>query len=467
MKLEKEVKFAGTSGLRAEISLRNSGLHVIGNDEQECSVKLEMESITSLKEGDDISEYVEIVYDEADNLLRLQQTEKQLPVMLKNLKVTLTVPTASEISGKNVNGGIKTENIVSDQDYLLTNGGVKSVACSGRLEIRNTNGGIKVLDHKGDLVLEQKNGGISVLDSNGKMSLVNNNGGVKLNHCQGELSLMHKNGGIKVMNAGFSKAEVQSVNSGIYYEFEEIASGEFKFINSHGKISLIIPKELEYNIRARTRRGKVMIGLDKSYEQSGDGEKEFTLLNGSGSVNIDVESQTGSILLMDELHVDADVEGKMSRKVEILLKEKIIPALETLTAENAPKIQKQINKMGEKLSKINIDIPEIEGRIKEVLNNISETINLTLEENSEDIEKYKDVAINKVNKTMENISDFVAKKKNDVESELSKQAGNLKKDKAEEVMERSKLKILELLEQGKITPQEAEKLLQALSGSKE
>jgi SHOCT-like domain len=467
MKLEKEVKFAVTSGLRAEISLRNGGLHVIGNDEQESIVKVEMDCVKNLPEGDDLSEYITIEYDEESNILSLQQTEKKLPSLLKSLKVTLSVPAASEISGRSINGGIKTENIVSDQEFVLTNGGVKSVACSGRLEVHSTNGGIKVLDHEGELVLEQKNGGIGVMDSKGKINLVNKNGGVKLNHCQGELTLEHKNGAIKVMNAGFTKADIQTVNSSIYYEFEEIEAGDFNFINSHGKISLIIPKELEYNIRAKTKRGKVMIGLDKSYEQRGDGEKEFTIVNGSGSVNIDIESQLGSILLMDELHIHADVEGKISRKVEAILKDKIIPTLESLTHENAPKIQKQINKMGERLSRINIDIPEIEGKIKDVINSISDTINVNLAENSEDIEKYKDAAINKVNMTMENISEFVAKKKSDVESELGKQAGNLKKDKAEEVMERSKLKILELLEQGKINPQEAERLLKALSSSRE
>jgi len=466
MKLEKEIKFAVGSGLKAEINLHSGGLHIIGNDEQEVSVLIEMESMTGLKEGEDISAYVETNFDEESNELEIRQTEKHLVSVLKNLKITLTVPQDSEISAKSVNGGIKTENMASDQEFELTNGGVKSVACKGRLEVRSVNGGIKILNHEGELELEQKNGGISVMDSVGKMHLENLNGGVKLNHCRGELHLEHQNGGIKILNAGFTAADIETVNSGIYYEFEEIEAGTFNFKNSHGKISVFVPESLEYNIKAKTRRGKVMIGLDKNYEKSGDDEKEFKLVNGSGSVKIDIESKMGGILLMDKMHRDENMEGKVSRKIEVLLKEKIIPTLENLTKENAPKIQKKINKLSEKLSNIEIDIPDIEDKVKNIINHISDSITVTLDDNAEDIEKYKDAAINKVNKTWDNISDYVAKKKSDVETGINKQSGNIKKNK-EEVNERSRMKILELLEQGKITPDDAEKLIRALNGSKE
>lgn len=467
MKLEKEIKFAAGSGLQAEISLHSGGLHIIGNDEQESSVLIEIESITGMKEDADVSEYVETNYDEESNKLEIRQTEKHLTAIVKNLKVTVTIPQNSKISGKNVNGGIKTENIASEQEYELTNGGVKSVACKGKLEIRCVNGGVKVLNHEGELEIDQKNGGISIMDSKGKMELMNKNGGVKINHCRGELQLQHKNGGIKILNAGFTAADIETENSGIYYEFDDIEAGKFNFHNNIGKITLIIPKELEYNIRAKTQHGKVMIGLDKSYEQTGDGEKEFKLINGSGSVNIDVESKIGGITLIDNLHAHEDINGKVSRKIEALLKEKIIPTLENLTAENAPKIQKKLNKIGEKLSNIDIDIPELEGKIQNIISQISNSIHTSVGDSAEDIEKYKDVAIDKVNKTWENISDYVAKKKSDVESEISKQSGNMSKNKSEEVKERSKMKILELLEQGKITPDDAEKLLRALNGSKE
>ncbi len=467
MKLEKEIKFAGKSGLLAEIKLLNCGLHIMGNDDLEPCLKIEMESITNLKEEEEISEYVEMSYDEENNKLILSQTEKRLPSLIRNLHLELTIPQETEISCHNVNGGVKAENLKLDQNYEMVNGGVKSVACSGRLEIHCTNGGIKVLDHDGELELEQKNGGISIQDSKGKMNLENHNGGVKMNHCQGELILEHKNGGIKVLNSGLTSADIRTVNSNIYYEFAEVEAGKFNFVNSQGKIHLIIPKDMQYDIRAKNQHGKVIIGLDKSYEQKGEGEKEFKLVNGSGSVTIEIANRQGAIILLDELHQHEELESKVSRKIEILLKEKIIPSLESMTSENAPRIRRQIRKAGEKLSRIEINIPDIENKIKKVLNQVSETISTTLEDNAEDIEKYKDTAINKVNKTWDNISDYVAKKKSDVEDELSKAGGHLKKEQAQEVNERSKLKILELLEKGTITPEDAEKLLKALNSNKE
>ena len=467
MRLIKEIKFSGNSGLRVKSNLLNAGLHVIGNDEQEPKLKIELDSITKLKEEEDLGEYIQVDFDEESNILEMKQTSKRLPHSLHGMKLELTVPLETEISSESVNGGVKVENIHLDQDYELTNGGIKSISCIGRLEIRSTNGGLKILDHEGKLDIEQTNGGISVQDSKGTMHIKNINGGIKLNHCRGTLNVENRNGGIKVLNSGIENASIKAGNSNVYYEFDKIEEGQFDFSNSHGKISLIIPKELPYKIKAKTSHGKVMIGLDKDYEQKGEGEKEFKIVNGAGSVEINIENHHGSIILLDEIHAKEDIESKVSRKIETILKSKVIPTIEKLTKENAPKIQKQLHKAGEKLSKIEINIPEIETKVKNTLDQVSETIKVTLDENADDIEKYKDMAIDKVNKTIDNVTDFVTGQKEKAETEHEKPKSTMREKQAKNVEERSKLKILELLEIGKITPQEAEKLLKALNKHEE
>jgi hypothetical protein len=129
------------------------------------------------------------------------------------------------------------------------------------------------MEHEGEMIIEQKNGAVAILDSEGKMQITNKNGVVKLNHCNGTLALDHQNGSIKILKAGFSEASVKTENSGIYYEFEKVSAGNFSFGNSHGKTTLIIPDELEYNIKAKNIHGKIQIGLDKDFEMKGDGEK--------------------------------------------------------------------------------------------------------------------------------------------------------------------------------------------------
>jgi F0F1-type ATP synthase membrane subunit b/b' len=467
MKLEKEMRLELGSGVRAEIDLRDALLEISGNDEKESSLAITLALGRPPELEEQIEDYVTVEFIEADNVLKIAQTEKKLSGIMSKLHLQLTLPTQSEISCRNKNGSIKAENIKSDQDYVLTNGGIKLVSCNSRLEVRSTNGGISILDHAGDLELAQINGGVVIQDSRGKINVSSNNGGIKLNHCLGDLVVTQKNGAVKSMNSGFSSASVKTINSTIYYEFSVIDSGKFDFVNEHGKIQLIIPGDLEYNIRAKTRQGKIVLGLDKSYEQKGEGAKEFTLVNGSGKVGINVENSLGAIMLLDSLHQQEDIEGKISRKVEILLKEKLLPGLENLTKENAPKIQKQLNKVGEKLSKIELDLPDLESKIKRAINQVTETISVNLEESGEDIEHYKDVAMEKVNRTLENIGGFVSKKKADVEEEVSKAGKKYYKDHSSAVMERSRLKILELLESGKITPDEAEKLLKALGSNKE
>ncbi|MCF7920106.1 MAG: DUF4097 domain-containing protein [Candidatus Cloacimonetes bacterium] len=451
MKLVKEISFAGKPGIRAEISMLNGGLKITGNDDLDPQVIIEMESVSNLREGEEITDYVEFSYDEEQNLLQLRQTDKKLPSLISGIKFTLTLPQQAEINSESTNGGVKVENIKGAQEHELTNGGCKFLSCQGRLEVRSTNGAIKVIDHKGEIDLEQKNGAIVIQDSDGNMRLLNNNGAVKLNHCQGALALQHKNGDIKILSAGFTGATIETVNSGIYYEFEEVTGGKFSFRNVHGRTNLIIPSALPYNIHARSNHGKINIGLDKSYEMQGDGQKEYSLTNGSGSVIIDIENSHGNINILDELHHSEKMDSQISHKIEILFKEKIIPTLENLTAENAPKVQEKLRKAGEKLSKLEINIPDIEIKIKKALNSVSDSLNHAWDDNAEDIDKFKDSAINTVNKTWENISGGWKDNR-----EKAQEA------RTETVQDRSRLKILELLEKGKITPDEAEKLLKAL-----
>lgn len=454
MKLNKTFNFEAKSGVRANAELKNASLYVLGSDDQQSQLSVTIESITKLPEDKDISEYYNFSYDENKNEIFIEQTDQKLPSLASSIKFALTIPRIAEISSKNKNGAIKVENISGEQFHKLVNGGCKIMNCEARLEIHTTNGGIKVLDHEGDISISQKNGGIVVMDSVGNMELSNKNGAIKLNHCSGKLELENNNGAIKVLNAEFSWAHLKAINAGIYYEFENIDEGNFSFHNSNGRINLIIPQEMEYSISAKTQMGTINIGLDKEYEQKGHGQKEFKLTNGSGKVEISAENYHGGINILDELHKSESAEGKISHKVEVLLKDKIIPTIENLTNENAPKVEKQIRKVGEKLSKIEINIPDIEDKIKNVINQVTESIHTNLEENADDIENIKNTAINSVNKTFDNISNSI------------KSQAKTNDERKDSVDERSRLKILELLEKGKINPDEAERLLKAL-GKKE
>lgn len=331
MKLNKTFNFEAKSGVRANAELKNASLYVLGSDDQQSQLSVTIESITKLPEDKDISEYYNFSYDENKNEIFIEQTDQKLPSLASSIKFALTIPRIAEISSKNKNGAIKVENISGEQFHKLVNGGCKIMNCEARLEIHTTNGGIKVLDHEGDISISQKNGGIVVMDSVGNMELSNKNGAIKLNHCSGKLELENNNGAIKVLNAEFSWAHLKAINAGIYYEFENIDEGNFSFHNSNGRINLIIPQEMEYSISAKTQMGTINIGLDKEYEQKGHGQKEFKLTNGSGKVEISAENYHGGINILDELHKSESAEGKISHKVEVLLKDKIIPTIENLT----------------------------------------------------------------------------------------------------------------------------------------
>jgi|GEM_PF-4536639 len=174
------------------------------------------------------------------------------------------------------------------------------------LTAETENGGLTVKDLYGEFNLKTENAGMRVEQCSGEMELESENGGIRVVNCSGELKLHQENGAVEVLGSSFDNADVENENGRIVFAFDDQKSGRFTFRNENGKTLLMIPEAIEYNLTAGTENGPIHIGLEGNYSTAHEGDRRIvTMARGSGKVRIEVESENGGITLVSRL-VDGD-----------------------------------------------------------------------------------------------------------------------------------------------------------------
>jgi hypothetical protein len=353
---------------------------------------------------------------------RLKVEEKQAKV--NNAKLTVQLPPECEVLADNENGSISANNL------------------DGNVKLKTENGSISLQNSQGKFRLKSENGFLRAKAISGELKLNNENGASKVVQCSGKLKVKSENGVIRVLEAGCDKAEITSENALIYFEFAEIEQGKFKFKNENGKIHLAVPSQLPYNIDAATKSGKMHIGLKGEYDGESDStSKIIEMTQGAGTVAIKVQNKQGSINIMPankgfgySHHFDFD-----------FITNTLDNVLDIIPQEYRKKAQQDFNKTKEKLQ--NIDLGKISGNVETALNEVKDELDKFAQKVSE--------------------SKFQEDLKQKVRQGVQKVKTNLSSSSRKEVDERSRLKILQLLEDGKITPDEAERLLAAIGKNDE
>ncbi len=442
--LEKTYEFETKHDLVVEFESENFGLKVIGWEKEtsEFFIKLDFEQDDEKEVK--IEDIVEAKYIGKKNTLSIELNE------LENIRhissqLELRVPHVTKIIGESENGSISIENRHAVQTITTENGVIKMDHVNGELICETENGAIKLLDCNGNTNLKTENGAVKMKNCEGDIILRSENGSPKIIDCKGNLDLINENGAVRVLKAEFAKASITNQNGSIYYEFTPIEKGQFKFENKHGKIHLIIPEEVPYKIEAINKLGRFHVGLKGDYNGLEQGlnignEKKLNMVQGSGKVEISAKNQMGSINLMNHPMKGGNFKFDMSFMSDIM---------DNIPEEyfDKKKIIKKIEKAQKKIK--NINMPDMKNIMTEVMEDVQDNIkNIYTTVSSEEFQE----------KVEEKISDGISKVMEKAkEQSLSEQEQN-------EVDERSRLKILQMLADGKITADEAEKLIAAMEG---
>lgn len=382
-------------------------------------------------------------------------------------RITIAIPDAVRLVVETENLPINLNGLSAEIDLRTENGSVVIVNCNGKIELESENGPVKLHNCAGDQTYKLENGLLSAEVLSGD-----------------QISVESENGAIKLRSVCFAKVDVSTENGSIYYETLPVDSGEMSFSSENGSISLILPMDFDFHLEAKTENGILKNRLDAILEKRDD---IFVISKGETGPIIHVNTENGVIKLSSDGHMNLDY-----------LKQKLAQLRDAVNAskslEDKENIQKLLNNILAYAEKALGEVKE--EKIKAAIQGAMDTLRQTISDF--DVEQAKDSVVSNVEKIGDEIADgfrqFYQEFRSKVEKEFTRenvkvhmdqvhkemknvkeyikkmvripdfvmQPGGMSPREKSDVADRSRIKILEMLESGKITAEEAERLLKAI-----
>lgn len=437
-KLEKTFTSETRPGLRLNFNSENVGIKIKGSQAEKSVLDVKIDYNTRSKEEIAITDILKLDYNSENNEMRIDISEpKDLKIF--KAKLELTVPETTQVSAESENGPIALAGLQGDQILKTENGPLSILDIVGNIQCHGENGPVEINQLQGDVGIEVENGAIRIREAAGNCQIKGENGIIKIKASSGSLNIANINGQIRILESDYNAAEIKNHNGAVYYEFNPLEEGNFNFSNQNGKISLIAPEDIQCDLTAENRLGKINIGIDGNYDkQKVDGRTRIHLIKESGRVKIRAANENGSIIFSSR-------GKKTDRKFNFNgFAGSFDEVMAELPEEEKAKVKKKLEKVKKKLSKIDFD--KIETKIEAASRKFEEAFEKEFdsEQTGKIMQKVKinlDKALDKLNTKLE-----------DRDEKSEKTTKN----------EESKLMILKMLQDGKITSEEAEKLLKAI-----
>ncbi len=467
---------------KVTIESENLGYRIKGGEGSKVTINAEIE-FEPRRRDEEIS---------AEDIFTMEKNEDENHVVITiddpevrqiKAKILVTVPSETILEAISENGGIHIDE-------------VKLV--SGKVE--SENGSLTLSDVGGDIELETENGSVRCAKVKGALAIETDNGSCKLVECEGaRIGVATDNGSITCIRMNFPEIEMQTDNGKIFYEFTPLEAGKATFKTDNGKIQTVIPEGVDYDIHAITDNGRFFVGLGGEYliKNTHNG-KEFQKTRGSGKVKIDIETDNGSIVMSNKLlneksmghdSIAEGVQTGMRHALKVVAKVigTIGGELENvdfgISPEDQQKVMSKIQKVGEKLQKASekiqekteLDQEKLTGldNLGEELSNLGTELKIKLSDLGRNTSET-------VRKELHNLHDspefntFVRRVKREVHDlqespEWKTIIRRVKREKVREVHEekqedqhQSRVQILQMLQEGKLSVEEAERLLKAI-----
>ena len=427
------------SGLRLLLTSHNVGFTVQGSESEETSIDISLELNGNIPDDLTLEDILKVEYKEKKNELTIEYKEPD-HIQSQKARIEILVPHKTMVASNLSNGGIKLDDLIGNHNLESHNGSIKITDNKGNAVCKTRNGSLKLEDCEGDIEAKTRNGSIAIRSCNGSMNIDGENGACKISKCLGALMLNLENGPIRIIEGAFEQAELKNNNGSIYYEFLPVDKGDFSFKNKNGKILLIIPEEIEFSLKAENHLGNIRIGLDGEYDRKKDDEgQSIEMVKGSGKVKIEAKNQLGSIQFMKE-PIQKDVHMDFSSFGDY-----ISDIFDNIPFEEGmDQAKKAFNKAKDQFKNMNVDISQTFEKTMETLEKNKDKIKAKIDEEIKD-KKHAEELKKKFKEAIESVKEAFHKREGEKES-----------------MSESRMKILDMLEKGTITSDEAERLLKAL-----
>lgn len=455
--VQQEWTYDGLTSIELENSL--APLAIVANDGGSVILEGEL-NLKNQDEEFELKDYTKA--DFKDGILKLDFDEiRQMEQRSKGSQIKLKVPAGVLLKIELENMPLSLSGLKNDLHIESENAPVSIRNCEGNQHLEMGNGPLRIHHSAGNLFAELENGPISAEDIAGD-----------------SIQVESENGPIMIRLASYQKVDIKNENGPVYYETQPVEAGDFKFETENGMVHLVLPLAFCFTLNAESERGKLKSKLDADLIREDRSFYMENIIETEEPTRIKIESENGMIKLSSDGHINLDfIRNGFSKLKEAYQNAK--------TSEEKTKVTEMANKVIASLQKAADSI--IEENIKE---KVSTAIS-KLKELSEnfDFDETKTTVLGKLEDLGTEIYDAVRDGLKNVKAEFDdlKQehfnpdsikeyvrkmvgsplikpylSGDRKRQEHEEIAERSRLKILDMLESGKITSEEAENLLRAI-----
>jgi ribosomal protein L6P/L9E len=345
------------------------------------------------------------------------------------------------------------------------------------------------------LKVESDNAPVAIDQCNGPKKLENENGPTKIHACTGDLSVSlengplaasklsgsilnvkSENGPVKMSSCCFSKVDITNENGVVYYETLPLEDGDLNFANENGVVHLLLPEDLDFTLDATTEWGTLTGAFEVVHDAN---EGSYHVQRGEGKVRIRVKTENGSIKLGSDAHLNlgyvkiklAELKDRLSslkdnadtQQLLILVNsvtEYISKALDKIPEEKIKaNIKVSLEKLKASLEGINVQEISQEAlkKVQDLTDEVYEGLKSVFRKVGGPFREHDRHDRPRAHHEMNSMRDYINRM---LDTAFSGRGLN-RQDK-HEVDERSRLKILEMLESGKISAEEAERLLKAI-----
>lgn len=455
----------------SEIRLVNDMAPITIEGQEETGITIEAELPFEASALPDPQELFEVTIKDGVAEIHLEELPDIRDSFLggQKLKVSLRIPSTVRLDAE-------TENMPMSITGIL--GGVNASTENGPVILSNCNGGLE---------LESENGPVKLRNCSGIVKIKMENGALTAEAVQGDkLELESENGPVKIRSARFPKVEIGSENGVIYYETLPVEDGDFSFSSENGIIHLVLPLDFDFDLEGETENGALKCRIDA---QISNEDGNYRIWRGDNGAKIKVKTENGLIKLssdgnmnldflrmkLDELKVSINNSKTFEDKEEVLGRlNSVIDYVAKLTLSiDEEKIKSALNDAMEKLKGLvaGFDVNETKEKVisgvEDIAKELSQTLGSLLEKVKIKVEhefrgpRMKE-HMHHFQDEMRGVGEQIRKAFKNAGLKGFMGAG-MAAEGHETVADRSRLKILEMLESGKITAEEAERLLKAIS----
>lgn len=447
--------------LKFKLTAESIPIKIKGTDEN--SVQMSFQNHNNENTSfEKIKENVNYSYNEENNVLALE-IEDQDSVM-EGISLNLKIPKQTEMKIKAENSPIQLKYLEGFQQIKCENSPITAKGINGQIIVSTENGPINLRKCTGNFDINSENAPINIEESNGEnFKIETENGPINLRKCTGNFFIKSENGpinleesigdnykietengGVKSKTNSFLSGNIKCENGKILFDTSKTKEGNFSLESSNGKIVIIVNKDKKINLDAQTNYGALNIDLDgKITKNSTNDKKNIKVEQENAKINISAKSEYGAILTnededfsfsFDSNNFKSYINGYMKMVHNLIGNEHLKDFVNVFSAKENRVKDKTKEKVSKIVSKVKDEIEKNLPNKKIIIDgkDISQVIKDKLEKVTEKLEKEE------------------------------KQPEKVEEPPSGENFSEARMKILQMLDEKKITVEQAVKLLDAL-----